>query len=295
MSFESVRLLLSPSRTRAAVWFVCWLAVWTGSGPALAGGETGQQSGTIADRHYYVQYVQSLFLTESVYPMDTGQIQLTFRPVYAAGDTSSAMLGEFSVDYGITDRLQVGLDGTGYAVRFHNDGRRAHGIGDVSISAQYSWMNISGSPFHLAADASLGLPLGDAAQELGDGRFEYQGGLAGAWDLPWRIGGQLTARVSVGLFSVADSGGGATSHGEGSFSAGLIVPAGALLFTLEAAWKTDRWSGGDSGEILIAPGLTWVIDQDLQFGLAASAGLDSSHRDWQVLGLVVYAFDLFGG
>lgn len=93
-------------------------------------------------------YVEELFLGTAVYPQEQGELQLT-GGVFTGVETQGDWRIPFEVEYGLTDRLQIGLDvptdltwgegafrgvgnvGVGVYYNFYNDGRtgRACGVG----------------------------------------------------------------------------------------------------------------------------------------------------------------------
>ena len=83
----------------------CWLAVWACAVVVPCGATRAQVE---ADDEKVEEYLQELFLGESAYSQDAGELQLSLGYFWNdRGDDGSTL--PLLIEYGITDNFQVGV------------------------------------------------------------------------------------------------------------------------------------------------------------------------------------------
>lgn len=212
------------------------------------------------------QPLQEVFQSELVYPQEQGELQFTFSPEYADGDEHQQWSFPVVIEYGLTDALQVELEWTALVYHDEEGEDTTTGVGDLSIGAMYSWMNIGGQPMHAAVALELGIPTGNEDQELGEGHFTVEPFVILAWDLPFRSDTQVFLNAGVEL---------SDSEEEVFTNLGFFTPIGDAIFTTEWNWSEE--------ERYLTPGLVWQPHEGWELGLGVPLGLNSEADDFRFI------------
>lgn len=243
----------------------------------------------------YVQLANEYFLTDAVYPQERGELQVTTFPLLAFDDGSSILL-PLSLEYGITDRLQLELEWDAYGSLRPNDLPRTSGTGNVELEMQYSLMNVGGSRSHVAFGLGVTLPSGDVDDGLTEGLREYEPRLVvardGAWgSTPWQLFGQ----ASLGFVDRTSSspGEGEEDANEASLGMGATFGFGRSRLILEGVWAGSRWDGGDEAEAYLSSGLVWDLPGTWEAGVAAQVGVTGDSEAFSLAFVLLYEFELF--
>jgi hypothetical protein len=115
-----------------------------------------------ADESGPTQILNELFLSDTAYPQEKGEWQLTLSPEYEDNDEESRFSMPLSIEFGITDQLQVELEYTPY-IDINSDDDDQQGQGNIELGLQYSWLDINESGLNIALSYSHEFANGDRA------------------------------------------------------------------------------------------------------------------------------------
>jgi hypothetical protein len=200
------------------------------------------------------QTVHELFLTESVFPNERGEYQPSVGADYQrhSSDSWSTLLN-MGLEYGITDRLQVGLSMPWVSIH-EDDHSRA---GDLSAELFYNLIPATAT-VSLSLAAELTLPKGNEDRRFGEGEQELEltmimAGRAAAVQWQINLGGEWTEDESELVYSLAVL---------------PMWPHWMLVPTLELSGAAT--DGGR--ELYVTPGLHWrpADNAGLGFGVPIS-------------------------
>jgi hypothetical protein len=247
----------------AAVLLLAGATLW----PATARGQAPDEDD---------QPIQELFVGETVFVQDRGEVQLTTVFDYRKNDGEKTWAASQEVQYGLTDWLEIDSDlpfvsGTG------STSLGAAGIGDIELGVLFGLArHIHAGAFSVGA--RLRLPTGSEAKGHGEGETVPEA-VAIFGKAFGRL--QLHASAEVGL---ANKG----TPKEWTYGAGLVVPAGITRETLEL----DARHEGDEDRLLLTPGIYVKPSRIFEIGVGVPVGL--THRSSDV-GVIVVATIEFGG
>jgi hypothetical protein len=110
------------------------------------------------------QPLNDFFQSDSVFPQEAGEWQLSIGADYTKDDAHKTTSLTSGLEYGITDSLQVELEHTPY-IRIkpaEDDEETVDGQGNTSLGIQKSWMHLGGSPNSVALGYEHEFASGDA-------------------------------------------------------------------------------------------------------------------------------------
>lgn len=242
--------------------------------------------------------IEDFFFIESVTSQERGEVQLSLATGYFSGSPEgNSQLGQFGIEYGVTDRLQVEVNLDAWRDRETvDDGvRLSHsGIGDLEFGLKYAFPSSAARGFELAIGVEVTAPVGDADRDLGEGFWSYEPFVI----VSRKFGAEteLALGLSYGIRrlddQVDDPAEIESATNELEFGLGLVRAFGpAWRGTLELSYETDEVSSrGNESEAYLAPGLVYAGSDSLQLGMALGAGLTTDSADWVFLGLLSYEF-----
>ncbi|MGD1083675.1 MAG: hypothetical protein ABSA47_02875 [Verrucomicrobiota bacterium] len=239
--------------------------------------------------------IEELFKTDLVYPQEEGELELELASVYqnhSGGDTWTLPV---SLEYGLTDRWQVESEWDALVQRYPRNQPVARGVGDVDVGSQYSFMNIGGSLWHLAARFSVQFPVGDVNKDLSEGFVEYQPALILARDFPELHHTQFFTEMGASLLrravAPADKADEQPAAHELNWGGGCFVLFSHAAATLELNWDDNRWNHhGTEDEIYVTPGFLWRAARNVELGLGIPVGLNRGADRFDVLAHIVWEF-----
>lgn len=250
-----------------------------------------------APEHLYRQLVQEAFQAHLVYPEEEGEVQFSYRPAFLKGNGTKTVENALALEYGFSEAWQVEIECDFFdSIRSSGD-LRMNGMGDSSVGAQYSFMNMSGSDFHLALGAEVGLPTGDVTKELGEGFVSYNPYIAAAQDLPTLNNAQIFTDFGVEFVHRVknhdDREENEPSAHELSWDVGTISPVNQVLrLIFELNWRNNRWNrNGDLNELYVTSGVAAILQKDWEIGLGVPVGLTNTSDDWRMIAQVIYEFE----
>ena len=221
-----------------------------------------------------VEPIQEAFKSDLVFSQEAGEFQFSFTPHYAEADEETSWALPVSLEYGISDNLQVELEWVSYGQNNPDDESASSGVGDVKIGLQYSWMEIGGSNVHLALGVELGVPLGDDQKELGEAEKSLETYVV------------LGTNISKELHTFLQLGVEYPEHEarERFANVGLIGKlTHDVAFTLEYNWEEE--------ERYVTPGLVWEPADDWELGIGLPVGMGGESDDYQLILHVIVELD----
>lgn len=218
--------------------------------------------------------IQEVFKSDLVFPQEEGELQFSFMPEYAESDEGTRWSMPVSIEYGITDNLQVEFEWVSYGQNNPDDEGASSGIGDAEIGLQYSWMNIADGGVHAALGVEVGIPFGDDEKELGEGEKSL-----GTYVI---LAGNVTDDLHVFLQLGVEYPEYETR--ERYINVGLVgnLTNNAAL-TMEYSWEEN--------EHYITPGLVWSPADDWELGLGIAVGLGNEADEYQMILHVILEMD----
>lgn len=199
------------------------------------------------------QPVQELFLTETVYPQEKHEVQLTFGSFIDRSADDRAALLPFGVEYGLTNRWQIeaGWDLVSAASPF-NDFRTMR----FSIGTKYAFLNRETSPLHAAVGLDIEFPRAGALPAAqGEEGIEYEPSFSLALDLGPHVTLVSSATASIERDTVSDLiESDARVDDIGTISYGVLVAVRRMTIALEYSSRSDvlPWRVGGA---MLAPSL----------------------------------------
>jgi len=229
------------------------------------------------------QPLQELIQTEVVYPQEKRELQLTVGSRFDNERDSDSLAVPVSLEYGLTDAWQVGLEWGAYS-HMSSPGSVASGTGDLAVNTKYSFMNIGGSRMHAAVGVEAGLPRHLESQVDRRGR-EVEPYAVFAADLN-RRGVQVFGHVGLAFAAGADS-----DHQlekELQWNAGALVPLGSITLATELNVRNDRLTVRGARELYVTPSITFRTSRVLEFGIGVPVGLTSGSNRMGISVLMSY-------
>jgi hypothetical protein len=215
------------------------------------------------------QALNDFFQSDSVFPQEAGEWQLSGGVDYTQNDEHKVTSLTIGLEYGLTDSLQVELEHTPY-IRIKpadDDEETLNGQGNTSLGIQKSWMNIGGSPHSVALGYEHEFASGD--EEAADSDEVY---VTFARDLDKT--GNTQASLQVGR-EMADAGDETFANLAAFHAIGKQVITGEYNWSEEEGWVT--------------PGIFWKPAKGLEVGAGVGFGVGDTdgHR---ILTRVSYEF-----
>lgn len=186
---------------------------------------------------------QELFLSETVYPQEARELQVTLRCTKLRGRGDRFSLPT-ALEYGITDRFELSVEWKDMRA-----GRRNFRSDATSVGLKRSFLNVGGDGLHLAS----------GAEARSDGIEPYL-----AWAKDLKRGVQLFGQFSIEWDREHGEGEEASFERSANSTLGFIASRGPMSLTTELAWH--RSGGYNSAEA--APGLIVRVTPKYHLGFA---------------------------
>lgn len=220
------------------------------------------------------QPLQELFLTEVVYPQERGETQLTLSVLLDRSRTSRSALIPLSIEYGLTDRWQIGAGWDGY-VPLQDSSLKNLRSARVSFGTKYSVMNIAHSPVHAAVGVDVEFPdAGAFPDDEGETGIEADTFVALAADVGRGVtlfgsgGYSLESRAATELFK-----NGERPDDPATLSFGALLAFHRATVALEYTNRNDglpwRLEGSPlmTPSVVFHPGHQWELAAGIPFPL----------------------------
>lgn len=219
--------------------------------------------------------LQELFGTEVVYPQGRGELQTTFGYWFERGDSAHATGLPVSIEYGLTDSWQIGIEWLAFSRVSVPGATGVSGVGGVAVDTKYSVMNVRGSGVH----AAVGIDLAFSREIQPDGGVEtgreLEPYLALAADL---AGGRIQVFGGAGLSLTGGSenaGGTTPARDEDTklaWNTGALVPFGRVTLATEINVRYD-WRHWSRRELHVIPSISVRLPRAWHIGIGAPVGL----------------------
>jgi hypothetical protein len=230
-----------------------------------------------------VRLPEELAITRSVVMQENDELESSVKfdqfkfsqPFYVK---KSSVAAEF--EYGLTDRWELDAE-VPYRFRNFNHVRSVDGIGDVETAVRYGVVPVGQEPFAVTAGLGVGIPTGDRAQDLGDGRLT--------------LGPFFTASTWFGPVNVQCNGGWAravTSAGdeprdEFEYNIAALYPVGRWFLVLEG----NGVSTTDQSVYYVTPELIWKPMKNVKFMVAVPVGVTRESADYGIVAAITLELD----
>ena len=242
------------------------------------------------------QPLQEVFQTELVYPQEKGEFQITVAPRFDRRDGERREELPARLEYGITSRWQVEVEFTPFSRRRELEtSETANGIGDLSVSTKYSFMNIKDSNFHSSVQFEVGFPTGNVSRELSEGFIEYEPSVSFARDFPRLNRLQIFSQVGVNFLqrvkkSRDDDDLEPAAH-EFKLNGGFFAPIKKGRIVGEINWITNQWNkGGRQSEVYLTPGFVYKFSRNFEFGIGTPVGISRDADNFRTILQAVFEF-----
>ncbi|MFT6624922.1 MAG: hypothetical protein ACJAZI_000998 [Cycloclasticus sp.] len=214
-----------------------------------------------ADESEPTQILNELFLSDTAYPQEKGEWQLTLSPEYEDNDEESRFSIPLSLEFGITDQLQVELEYTPY-IDINSDDDDQQGQGNIELGLQYSWVNINESGLNIALSYSHEFANGDRAVISEEGeKPEDEDNVYVVFSKDIGANSNTQAFLQLGREFQGNE------H-EDYANTGIYSSMGNYALSMELNWTQEQ--------SFITPGITWALDNGWEFGLGTPIGIDGN-------------------
>jgi hypothetical protein len=232
--------------------------------------------------------IETLFLTELVYPQQKGEMQFTFSPSLHRERERDLWRAPWLIEYGLTDAWELGLLWDAFVYSEPEHGHATYGVGDPELEIKYSFMNIAGSGFHTAVGFGVQFPVGSVDKGISEGFMEYEPFVILAKDLPALHHLQLFTQVGVDFVQRVREADDADEHEPAAhelfWSNGFLLPIKPFVVTGEITWTNNRWNhDGEENELYVTPGLTWRLPHAWETGVGLPVGLTDTSDHWRLI------------
>ena len=247
-----------------------------------------QNSWAEEEKKAYVQPLNEVFQTETVYTQEQGEVQLQLSPNFREGRQRNLFQIPLTIEYGITDFWQVEVAWDTHVNRNPISGSTTRGSGDLEIATKYSFMSIGESNYHAAIGLEIGISTGNINKELTEGFTEYEPFLILAKDFPELNNSQIFTRLGVGFVdrtqNHTDPDEDEAEANEFNWNVGFFVPVGPIRVTTEFNWQTNEWhNSGDENQLYLTPGLVWDLPGTWELETGAPIGLNGKSDNYRII------------
>lgn len=253
------------------------------------------RAGADESTNIFTRPIEELFKTDVVYPEEKGEFQFELAPTFqraAGGDTWTVPL---SMEYGLTSRWQAEAEWNAFVQHHPTRGSTTHGIGDLELGTQYSFLNVSGSLFHVAPRFSVEFPLGDVNKDLSEGFIEYEPAVIVARDFPRFHNAQLFTEVEFNLVqrleTPSDPDEREPAADELDWNAGFFVPFSRGAISMEFNWDNNQWNNhGNENVMYLTPGVIWKLSGNVEVGAGIPVGLNGDSDRFGIITHLIVEF-----
>ncbi len=234
------------------------------------------------------QPLQELFFTDVVYPQSKHELQLTLGSFVDRTREDKSALAPFSIEFGLTDRLQVEAEWDGYS-RFRTVPLTHPRTSRLSIGAKYSWMNIGQSPVHAALGMDVEFPRAGVFEEgEGETDTEFEPFLALAADLGRGVTIFASGALSIEARQAEDIlRGKERPDDRGTISGGVLLRRGRVTLAGEYTSRSDQAPWRLNGSPLVTPSLIVHPGGEWELGLGLPVGVRTgSHKPGLAMHLI---------
>lgn len=233
--------------------------------------------------------VTESFLIELPFIQEKGTFQAMVSSEYHSARGGRDVLAPISLEYGVSDSWQVGMDWLAWGSSRAAGEPDERGFGELGLTTKHSFA-MKDPRNHLSAGFDLTILTGRLGGDAVGGRPSLLFGR----DFPRCHNLNLFSEVAFDWrqkVRASDGGDDGSAAHEIFAGAGALIPLGNFCLSGEIAWSNNRWNhGGTMNELFLAPGVTWQISDAWQCGVAAPVGLNEGSDRFQVIGRVMFEF-----
>ncbi len=210
----------------------------------------------------FEEVIQEFFVTESVYPQEKNEIQITNSDYVFFNDFGKDFYGGFELEYGITDRFQIS-SGIGY--RFFdidNSPNNLDGFTNLELGMLYNIYQSKTFSTSLSLEAEL--PTG--SDYFGEDEIEFEPNLIVANQI-----GNFQSHINLGFaFGLEDD-----SESEMFYNIGILYPVNdkfVPILELNGIYEDDE------NNMQLTPGFAYKINRfEIGSGFPISLNSDNSY------------------
>lgn len=230
---------------------------------------------TAADDDGFNEVIQEFSIAETAFPQKKGEIQITSGFEYWKEGSMRGTGVPLVLEYGVTNRFQVGIDIPYYFIKTEAGGR-VSGVGDIETGFLYSLLK-EDDPVAISVAADAGWASGNEEKELGEGETE--------------LGASVLLAKGIGKGQVHLGLGGEFGGDKAGFVYNL---AGVYPFHNFRALLELNGLSSDEHALYLTPGLIWKgldgIMEDLELGVGFAGGLTPDAADHKLIFKVTCEF-----
>ena len=218
---------------------------------------------------------EELAITESVVLQEADEFQSTAKFKFFRLPDKKRITAATEFEYGLTDRWEIDAD-VPDEFSNPNHGRSVDGLGDVEVAARYGVVPPGKKPFAFDGGLGFGIPTGDHARDLGEGRLTLEPFFtASTW-----LGG-FNAQLNGG-WQRAITNGGEEPRDDFEYNVAVLYPVDRWFLGLEGNGESNR----DRTQYYVTPELIWKPTGNLQFLLAVPIGVTHAAGDYGIIASV---------
>ncbi len=238
----------------------------------------------------YSQPVEEFFIAESVYPQEQFEVQFTFAPIISSESGEEKYQYPFSVEYGITDQLQIesgfgtSLDDIGFPDK----------VNEFEVGLKYSFMNINEKNIHAALGFEAEIPIDEEDEEV-----QYSPSFILAYDFLNKYDIQIFTNIGYHIVNSEEDEETVEEDEAGEedeeilensfdFNSGFFISFGDVTFVNEIS--IQKVSSEMDSEVYLTPGIVFSTPLEIEIGVAGSIGLND-HAD-SFRAILSFAYEL---
>jgi hypothetical protein len=226
------------------------------------------------------QLPEELAITRSVVMQDADELETTagFQFFKLPDQKRTTAAAEF--EYGLTDRWELDAD-VPYEFIRPNGAHVVDGIGDVEAALRYGVIPVGREPFALTAGLGVGVPTGDRARDLGEGRLTVEPFFTASTWL-----GRFNAQINGG-WQRAVTNAGEEPRDEFEYNIAILYPIDQWFLALEGNGVSTR----EATSYYVTPELIWKATTGVQFLVAVPIGVTHESADYGIMASVTLEWE----
>ena len=221
------------------------------------------------------QLPQELAITTSVLVQDADEFQSTGVFQYFKLPDQKRITAAADFEYGLTDRWELDAE-VPYEFVNPNDGRSVNGIGDVETAVRYGLVPVSERPLALTAGLGAGIPTGDRARDLGEGRLTLEPFFTASTWLG-RFNGQLNCGWQRAVTNAGDE-----PRNEFEYNVAVLYPVDRWFLVLEGNGRSTH----EATAYYVTPEFVCRLVKNVEFLVAVPIGVTRAAADYGVIASV---------
>ena len=220
------------------------------------------------------QIIQELFLGFVVYPQDRGEVQFTTGFFHGFKSSTDGLL-PVEIEYGLTDRFQLGLE---VPIEFlHDDTGIKRGVGQIELTPYYNFYSSRESQSAYGVGFSFVFP--SASTDIGPRACTYEPFFVAYHKFP-----AFAVNFSSSLAIEDSLKRGEQSEVSGDLDLAFFRQIGKFVPILEANVEIER----QTTSMRLAPAIFWKPVRGREFGVSIPIGLSGEAAHMGVFVLLIW-------